>query len=246
MSPDVAVFTNLMSDHLNYYPNMDAYFADKANIFKYQREYDVLIVGENVIDRVRAAIPIANPVLPAPIPLDLQLSLPGEHNRYNAALAAAALKALHIPEDVIRIGLETFPGVEGRLQFLREVNKVRLYNDNNATTPEATVAALNSFPERSIILIAGGSDKGLELDELVSEIQRTCKKVVLLAGTGTAQLQPHVIANVHDSLKGALTEAMESAVAGDTVLFSPAFASFGIFKNEYDRNDQFVELVKAL
>jgi len=246
MSPDIAVFTNFMPDHLNYYPNMNAYFADKANIFKYQTERDTLVVGESVIDLVRKAIPVVNPTLPSPIPLDLQLLVPGEHNRYNAALAAAALKALKIPEDVVRMGLETFPGVEGRLQFMRRVNKVSIYNDNNATTPEATVAALSSFPERTIILIAGGSDKGLELDELVEMIQRTCKKVVLLAGTGTAKLQPSVIANAHDTLKGALTEALEAAQPGDTVLFSPAFASFGMFKNEYDRNDQFVALVKEL
>jgi UDP-N-acetylmuramoylalanine--D-glutamate ligase len=246
MSPDISVFTNLMPDHLNYYPNMNAYFADKANIFKFQTERDTLIVGESIIDRVRAEMPVVNPMLPLPIPLDLQLLIPGEHNRMNAMLAAAALKALRIPEDDVRKGLETFPGVEGRLQLIRTFNKIKIYNDNNATTPEATVAALAAFPERTIILIAGGSDKGLELDELVAEIQRTCKKVVLLAGTGTAKLQSRVIANVHDQLKGALTEAIEAALPGDTVLFSPAFASFGMFKNEYDRNDQFVALVKAL
>jgi UDP-N-acetylmuramoylalanine--D-glutamate ligase len=246
ISPDVAVFTNLMPDHLNYYPNMNAYFADKANIFKYQTDRDTLVVGESVIDRVREAMPSVTPTLPAPIPLDLQLLIPGEHNRTNAALASAALKALHVPEDVIRLGLETFPGVEGRLQFVCEIREIKIYNDNNATTPEATIAALNSFPERTIILIAGGSDKGLDLDELVGEIQRTCKKVVLLAGTGTELLRPRIIATVHDKLNQAFTEAMKDAKPGDVILFSPAFASFGMFKNEYDRNDQFLALVKML
>jgi UDP-N-acetylmuramoylalanine--D-glutamate ligase len=246
MSPDVAVFTNLMPDHLNYYPNMNAYFADKANIFKYQTERDTLVVGESIIDRVRAETPIVNPTLPKPLPLDMQLLVPGEHNRINASLASAALKALHVPEDVIRNGLETFPGVEGRLQLVKTHNKIRIYNDNNATTPEATMAALSAFPERSIILIAGGSDKGLELDEFVSEIQRTCKKVVLLAGTGTASLAPRIIANIHDSLAGAFKEAVDLAQPDDVILFSPGFASFGMFKNEYDRNDQFMALVKQL
>jgi UDP-N-acetylmuramoylalanine--D-glutamate ligase len=246
MSPDVSVFTNFMPDHLNYYPNMNAYFADKANIFKYQTESDALIVGESVIDRVRAMVPIVNPTLPAPIPVDLLLRIPGEHNRMNAALAAAALKALHVPEDQVRDGLETFPGVEGRLQFIRDYKGVKIYNDNNATTPEATVAALNSFPERTIILITGGSDKGLDLDDLIAEILRTCKKVVLLAGTGTAHLESKIVGKVCNSLAEAVQEALSEPKQGDILLFSPGFASFGMFKNEYERNDQFLALVKAL
>ena len=246
ISPHVAVFTNLMPDHLNYYPNMNAYFADKANIFRYQNELDTLIVGDTIIDRVRAEMPSARVILPLPLPLNMPLLILGEHNRTNASLAAEALKVLEIPEDVIQKGLETFPGVEGRLQLVREVRKIKIYNDNNATTPEATVAALNSFPDRTVILIAGGADKGLDLDELVQAIQRTCKRVLLLTGTGTAKLQPSIAAGVHESLQSAVKEAMEAAKPGDAVLFSPAFASFGMFKNEYDRNDQFMAIVKTL
>jgi UDP-N-acetylmuramoylalanine--D-glutamate ligase len=246
ISPRVAVFTNLMPDHLNYYPNMNAYFQDKANIFKYQNDSEILVVGETIVERVRAEMPRSRVVLPKPLPLDMQLLVPGEHNRANAEIAAEALKALLIPEDVIRKGLESFPGVEGRMQFIREIRQVKIYNDNNATTPEATIAALNSFPERTIILIAGGADKGLEMEELVQEIQRTCKRVILLSGTGTTKLQPHLAAGIHDSLAPAVAEAMEAAKPGDVILFSPAFASFGMFKNEYDRNDQFLAIIKAL
>jgi UDP-N-acetylmuramoylalanine--D-glutamate ligase len=246
ISPHVAVFTNFMPDHLNYYPNMNAYFADKANIFTYQVADDVLIAGETIVEQIRDAMPPVRPQLPSPLPMDLQLLIPGEHNRANAALAARALMALKVGEDVIRNGLESFPGVEGRLQYVRDVKGVKIYNDNNATTPEATIAALNSFPERSIVLVCGGSDKGLDLDTLVAEIQRTCEKVVLLAGTGSTKLQTHIVGNVHDTLKGALEEALSTAQPGDVVLFSPGFASFGLFKNEYDRNDQFLALVKSL
>lgn len=246
ISPDVSVFTNLLPDHLNYYPNMKAYFDDKANIFRFQAEEDTLVVGDLIIEQVRAEKPRSKLILPPPIPFDLQLLVPGEHNRTNAAFAASALRVLGLTEEEIRSGLESFQGVEGRLQFVREINKVKIYNDNNATTPEATIAALSSFPERTIVLIAGGSDKGLDLDELVQAIQRTCKRVILLKGTGTDRLHPHLEANVHEAIAEALKEAMSSATPGDVVLFSPAFASFGIFKNEYDRNDQFVALVKAL
>jgi UDP-N-acetylmuramoylalanine--D-glutamate ligase len=77
-------------------------------------------------------------------------------------------------------------------------------------------------------------------------VQRTCKKVVLLAGTGTAKLQPRFAVPVHDSLKSAFDEALSEAKPGEVILFSPAFASFGMFKNEYDRNDQFLNIVKNL
>jgi len=246
MSPDLSVFTNLLPDHLNYYPNMKAYFDDKANIFRFQSEEDTLVVGDLIVEQVRAEKPRSKLILPPPIPLDLQLLVPGEHNRSNAAFAASALRVLGLTEEEIRKGLETFQGVEGRLQFVREINKVKIYNDNNATTPEATIAALSSFPERTIVLIAGGSDKGLDLDELVQAIQRTCKHVVFLKGTGTDRLHPHIAGNVHETIGEALNDAMAAAVPGDVMLFSPAFASFGLFKNEYERNDLFLAAVKAL
>ncbi|MHB1086807.1 MAG: UDP-N-acetylmuramoyl-L-alanine--D-glutamate ligase [Minisyncoccota bacterium] len=253
MSPHVAVFTNLMPDHQNYYTSMDEYFADKANIFRFQRPSDTLVVGHGVEDRVRAAsaswrTPV-EPTVPGDLPKDWQLNIPGGHNRYNASLASSALLALGLTADAIRAGLETFDGVEGRLQLVGEKDGVKIYNDNNATTPEATIAALRALHEgerNSLILIAGGSDKGLDLTELVSEIQKTCKSVMLLAGTGTDALKGKLhAAEVFQNLNTAVDAAFAVATPGDTILFSPAFASFGMFKNEYERNDQFLKLVKS-
>ena len=143
---------------------------------------------------------------------------------------------------------------------MREIGGVKIYNDNNATTPEATIAALKALQESriknhevGIILIAGGSDKGLTLKALADEINRSCKDVALLAGTGTSKLEPlldsrFVIrdSSQHTSLGSAIAQALRLATSDDVVLFSPAFASFGMFKNEYDRNDQFLELLRKM
>lgn len=245
LSPDVAVFTNLMPDHLNYYPDEEAYFSDKASIFRFQREGDTLIAGPKIVDRIRDTHPPIAPVEPAPLP-EIALALEGSHNRENAALAAQALHALGLTEDEIRKGLESFVPVEGRLQFLREVRGVKIYNDNNATTPEATIAAIDSFPPGKVVLICGGADKGLEVKALASLIGTRCKSAYLLSGTGTEKLQQHLIAPVFDSIDAALKAALDASVAGDVLLFSPGFASFGMFRNEYDRNDAFVAAAGTL
>lgn len=248
ISPDIAVFNNLMLDHQNYYGDMDAYFADKANIFAYQKAGDALIVGEGVRGRVEAAHPPVAPQVLAPIPGDWVLQIPGEHNRENAALAAAALRAAAIPEEIIRAGIESFSGVEGRLQLVSEHNGLSIYNDNNATTPEATIAALKALDRgaHNIVLIMGGADKGLPLDGLVQEVHARCKDVILLAGTGTERIREHFPhAPVCTSLEQAVREMRMRATTGDIVLFSPAFASFGMFANEYERNDQFLALITS-
>ena len=257
ISPNIAVFTNLMPDHLNYYPDMEAYFADKANIFRYQQNQqgDALLVGENVLEWVKAA----RPHVPPPIPADWKLKVIGEHNRENASFAVAALRALGISEPEIRAGLESFEAVEGRLQFVREVTGVKLYNDNNATTPEATVAALRALSQKGfrkpLILIAGGSEKWLELKELVTEIKQRTTSVILLTHPnykGSVRLAEELRqAGVSFSESLSLSDAVEKGIKGmnggkGMLVFSPAFASFGMFKNEYDRNDQFIRLVKAL
>lgn len=263
ISPHVAVFTNLMPDHQNYYPNMETYFSDKANIFRYQRAGDFLFAGMSVIERLKAARPSVAPLVPPAIPSDWHLNVIGAHNRSNAACAIAALRALGLSDDNVRAGLESFESVEGRLQFVREINPldlfdklrtgklgaggIKIYNDNNATTPEATIAALRALDagKKNIVLICGGADKGLDAGALLYEIAKTCKRVICLAGTGTSRIAPLMTDySIYDSLDAAVREAIASAEPGDIVLFSPAFASFGMFKNEYDRNDQFMSIVQ--
>lgn len=246
ISPDVSVFTNLMPDHMNYYAgSMDKYFEDKANIFRFQKTGERLIVGRSIEPLVADARPDATIVIPEPLPEEWKLSIPGDHNRENAALARAALEP-YLSDKEIRDGLESFEAVEGRLQFVREVHGVKIYNDNNATTPEATIVALRALGS-NIVLIAGGSDKNLDLTVLAKEIQTRCTHVLLLAGAGTDKLKP-LLGDVliYQNLREALLDAVKTAKSGDTILFSPGFASFGMFKNEYERNDQFLSLVSAL
>jgi UDP-N-acetylmuramoylalanine--D-glutamate ligase len=249
ISPDIAVFTNLMPDHQNYYPDTEAYFADKAHIFQHQRPGDVLVCGGSIRERIEAARPPVATRVPDSIPPEWTLKVIGEHNRDNAALAAEALRSCGLSETVIRAGLESFEPVEGRLQFVREMNGVKIYNDNNATTPEATIAALTALAgdSKDIILIMGGADKGLDASALLYNIATTCKRVILLAGTGTDCVAPMMQDySIFDNLESAVREAVASAQPGDTILFSPAFASFGMFTNEYERNDRFLRIVRSL
>ncbi len=247
ISPSVSVFTNLMPDHQNYYADMDSYFADKANIFLYQKPGDALFVGSGIEERVRAMHPPVEPTVVGELASDWELRIPGIHNRVNAGFAAAALLRLGLTSEAIRAGLESFEGVEGRLQYVGLAGGVRVFNDNNATTPEATVAALRAIDQgrRDIVLIAGGADKNLNLDALVAEIQRTCKSVFLIQGSGTERLKPLLNdPQVFQSLETAVDSAFDAASFGDTVLFSPGFASFSSYANEYERNDHFLSLIK--
>lgn len=263
ISPNVAVFTTFMPDHMNYYKgSMDAYFADKAKIFLNQKGDDVLVVGESVAERVketcgskvRSRVVVADP---ARFPKEWTLQIPGEHNIANAMCAIEAARALGIDDAVIRQAVETYQGVPGRLQFLKESRGVKIYNDNNATTPDATIAGLRSVGDpkkRSVVLIMGGDDKQLDMSALIDEIPKWCSKVVLFKERGTARVRDAIFALTdkgvavyeEEGLKPVVDKAFSVAEAGETILYSPAFSSFGkYFANEFDRNDQFVALVES-
>ncbi len=146
-------------------------------------------------------------------------------------------------DDEIFGALATFPGVPGRLEYVGDIEGVKVYNDNNATTPQATIKALEAVGDAekpNVILLAGGADKGMELVTFTELIPRYCKGTVLLAGTGTDRLKEQVAADVYTDMPTAVNAALSLCAPGDVLLFSPGFASFGLFKNEYDRNDQFV------
>lgn len=266
ISPHISVFTTFYSDHMGYYQgSMEKYFEDKENIFRYQKKNDVLVVGSQAWESVKKTKPISKTVVAKTddLPYEWRLKIPGEHNRANAACALAVARALKIPDEISRKAIENFGGVPGRLEFVREINGVKIYNDTCATTPDATIAALEALNQvrldgtsnltwkNKIVLIMGGSDKGLDMSNLVEEIPKFCKAVFLLPGSGSEklqatsyQLQPNLI-NV-SNLEEAVEESTKAANRGDTILFSPAFASFGMFKNEYDRGEQFNKIVKKL
>ena len=252
LSPDVAVFTTFYRDHMDYYEgDEDAYLKDKAEIFVHQDKDDVLVLGSQIAPRVLEAYPnLKNtPIVATAQSIESwEMQLLGAHNRDNAACAVAAVEALGVERNVIQEGLRSFKGVEGRLELIAEKRGVKFYNDTTSTTPEAAYAALTALNDKEhVILICGGYDKGLDMSLLLNAIPLYTKKVVLLDGSGTKRIQEELKeASVHSSLAAAVSEAIEGASQGDVVLFSPAFASFGMFKNEYDRGDQFVALINNL
>lgn len=260
ISPHLSIFTTFLDDHLNYYHgDAKLYLADKANIFKYQSDHDFLIVGkqaemlikEHYADEVRSKIIIADDET---VPESWRLAMPGIHNRYNAGLAVAAADILGISRDITKAAVENFPGLPGRLELVREYQGIKIYNDTNATTPDATIAGLRALGNESkrVVLIFGGADKNLEMSKLFENIPEYAKAVVLLPGTGSERIKSGFVnlmvpkkAQVK-TLEEAVAKALEFAEAGDSILFSPAFASFGIFTNEFDRGDQFNGIVKKL
>lgn len=256
LSPHIAVFTTLYPDHLNYYEKRpEQYLADKANIFLYQTPEDTLVLGKQcapaVIDtygeRIESKIVVADELK---LPDTWVLRIPGLHNRYDAALALATARALGIDDAASRKSIESFTGVPGRLELVGEKGGIKIYNDTTATTPEATLAALAALSHvghdmSHIILIMGGADKGLDMGALLAKLPEV-KKVIILAGSGTDRIKSELADDVatYDTIADAFAAAMSAAEPGDMILLSPAFASFGMFKNEYDRGDQFNALVQ--
>lgn len=255
LSPQVAVFTNFMPDHMNYYHgDMDAYFADKSNIFRYQSENGVFITTPEVFELAKKVkgVTLGQEVIlvdDSVIPDDTLLAMPGAHNKLNAALAFEALKAIGLKEDEIFAGLASFPGVPGRLERLGEINGVKIYNDNNATTPQATVVglqAVGNLDDKNVILIAGGAYKEISPEVLITEIPKYCKAVFLIPGSGTDLLLGKIEATPVAGVEAAVDAALAIGEPGDVLLFSPGFASFSQFKNEYERNDLFVECINKI
>jgi UDP-N-acetylmuramoylalanine--D-glutamate ligase len=256
ISPQISVFTSFMPDHMNYYKgDTKLYFKDKSEIFNYQKKDDILVIRPDVLPLVKGKnkgkLIIADS---NSFPKTWKIKTPGEHTRENASCAVVVVRHLKIPELKIKNAVESFKGVSGRLEFVKNYKGVKIYNDTCATTPEATVAGLKALvpqvrPGQGVILIAGGTDKNLDPKPLVDAINKYSKEVILLSGSGTDRLvslvssfKSHQTTNLKDAVK----QAVKVAKKGDIILFSPGFASFGMFKNEYDRGDQFMKIVKGL
>ena len=268
VSPNIAVFTTFYDDHMGYYKgDLKQYFSDKAEIFRHQTEDDIFIIGSQVLPYIKKFIgkiknlpaQAGNMIIPKEtLPKGWKFKLPGLHNEYNAMLAVEVARTLGIPDTKIKKALSTFVPVSGRLEFLREVKGIKVYNDNNSTTPEATIAALRAVGDankRKVVLIIGGDNKFLDMSGLIKEIPKFCSKVVLFKERGTDLIREKVFAlkkkgievYEEEGLKDTVARAYSVAKKGETILYSPAFSSFGkYFSNEYDRGDKFVKLIKKL
>lgn len=270
-SPNIAVFTNLMLDHLNFYLKgteslasveerqevaMQKYFTDKAQIYLHQNKDDYLICGEKISKKIGKTVGIKVIANKNIIPKGWKIKILGEHNLENIAYAVSVARVLKIDEKIIKKVVESFGGVEGRLQFLREYKGIKIYNDTTATTPEALEVALKSLSDikkkGKLITISGGSDKKLNNKSIVKSLNKYADYIFLLNGSGTEVIKDAVFKNFKDrvslcdSMKKAVTGAVHVAKRGDIIVLSPGFASFGMFQNEYHRGEEFIKIINKL
>lgn len=181
------------------------------------------------------------------------LALPGEHTRLNVlAAAAAALAAGMSPAEIVH-GIAAVEPVPDRLEAIATIDGVDYVNDTTATTPAASVAALRAFGERDIIAIAGGSEKRVSLAPLAQALADRALRVILLDGAATPRLAELLrerdfaaVDGPAGSMEEAVRLASQAAKPGSVVLLSPGCASFGMFRNEFERGDAFREAVARL
>ena len=269
-SPHVAVITNLAPNHLDVHKDMDEYVQAKKNIFRFQKEGDILVInadneitapmlgggttktfsrqGKDVAVRLEDGWIQRNGenVLRAS-----DILLPGQHNVENYMTAIAAVEGM-VSDDTIRRVAQTFGGVEHRIELVRIKDGVRFYNDSIASSPSRTIAGLRSFPEK-VILIAGGYDKHIPYDDLGPEICQHVKKLFLGGATGAliraaVENCPGEKPEIVDcgDFESAVRAAAAAAVSGDVVLMSPASAAFDQFKNFMVRGAFFKKIVMEL
>ncbi len=253
ISPQYAVITNIYEDHLNRYKGMGEYVNDKKNIYKFQQETDFLFLSEDMNPEYLADF--QNEAISQKIYFskkdtqNYKTNLIGSHNLENIAAARAFALKIGIDEETIKKAVENFQSIEFRLEKIKELEGIIFINDSASTAPIAGIKALNSFEEK-VLLIAGGASKDLDLDNFAKIIKKKCKKVALLEGSDTSRLKEllpeDLILGTFQNLESAVKILYKQAEKGDVILLSPGSASFGIFKNEFDRGEQFNKIVDKL
>lgn len=254
ISPHIAVLTNIFPDHLNRYRTIEDYISAKKIIFQFQGKNDFFITSADWQITKKLAIEAKSQVVffskdTIHPNLAKSIRLKGNHNLANFGAAYKVAKVLGISDDIIGKTLENFEGIPDHLEDIEKINGITFINDTTATIPDATIAALNTF-DAPIILICGGSDKNLDFSEFTKVVNRKAKAVVLLEGTATDKIEKglyarKILGRLSDFEK-AVRVAFQAASLGDVILLSPGAASFGMFKNEFDRGEQFKRIVRDL
>lgn len=269
-SPHIAVCLMVVPEHLDWHIDKDDYFHAKSNLFAHQKKDDIAIyfADSPISHKIASASPgkkisyYAEPgayVKDGNVMIDetaicqtSELKLLGKHNWQNVCAATTAVwQAVQAP-DAIRQILTTFTGLEHRLEFVREVNGVKYYDDSFGTTPETAQVAVEALSQPKI-LILGGSDKGASFDELAKTVASAdIRKVVVIgqmAGKITKALHAVGFTNITPggaNMKEIVDTCRAVAEKGDVVLLSTACASFGMFKDYKDRGNQFKTAVHGL
>ncbi len=251
------VLTTLQPHHLERHGTFEAYVACKLNLLRAQSREDHVFIGAGA-HRQLVALGIEEcPARPVVYDVDETLrgclGVPGDHQLFNASAALAVADTVGVPADIAEEALAGFSGLPHRLQRVRELGGVTYYNDSKSTTPEACMTALDAM-ENEIILLVGGTDRGVDYDVLA---QRIFERVRVVISFGAARnrlsktLREHaaersapVIRTVRE-LDGAVQLAHELARTGDAVLLSPGCPSYDQFNNYQQRGDRFCQLVHA-
>ena len=277
-SPHIAVVTNLAPNHLDVHKDFQEYINAKENIFTHQTAEDIAVFNADnpytleeasrAVGRARMfsrqkeledgvflrgdAIIAQHDGAERQVMTTADIKLPGVHNIENYMAAIAAVDGL-VPDEVIRDFAREFGGVEHRIELIRTRNGVRWYNDSIASSPSRTIAGLNSFKEK-VILIAGGKDKGISYESLGPVINDRVKLLILCGATAgvirqSTEQAPNYegleivdVADYHEAVALANSRARE----GDVVLLSPASTSFDRFANFMERGRVFKDIVNSL
>ena len=246
---DVAVLLNITPDHLDRYANFEAYAASKDRLLHMQTEDHKSVINWDAFMRglINPGAAGFNGIMPVG-PSD-QANWPTLHGPHNAENAGAAIETciwLGVSRAQIDEGLRTYPGLPHRMERVRERAGVLFVNDSKATNPTATAPALAAFDK--IRWICGGQAKTDNLDECAPQFGHV-RKAYTIGEAGelfASLLSPHMAVAECETLERAVGQAAAEAESGDTVLLSPACASFDQFRDFEDRGDQFRELVGAL
>ena len=282
VSPTVSLVTNMYPDHLNIHRSLEEYQEAKKNIFTHQNEDDIVVLNYDnevthsfandakgkviffsskeklqngyIYDNEDGFIKYCEDGKIIPLVNKKDIKLRGIHNYENICAALAVTSKFVDNKDAIEV-LKNFKGVEHRLEFVRELNNVKYYNDSIGTSPASTIAGLNAFDE-NIVLIAGGSDKGLDYKEIGEAIADKVGTLILCGPTAKKIEDATLLAmrNTNKSveifnvknLQEAVSISKEKSKKGDIVLLSPASASFDAFKNFEERGKKFKEFVNQL
>jgi UDP-N-acetylmuramoylalanine--D-glutamate ligase len=272
MSPDIAVLTNISEDHLNRYSSMAAYIEAKRHITRFQNADNWFIVNRNDHDCWESRSVTKAHVVPfgflhaeedgagvehghlywqragirSPLIDANEIPLPGQHVVSNALAASAAALLGGVKLHDVRAALREAHHVPHRQEHVATVNGVDYVNDTTATAPAAAIAALETFQDREIVLIAGGAGKKTNLQRFADLAASRAAWIILLDGEETPRLAELLTAAGAESVIGpvssmqaAVDEATAKAEPGSVVLLSPGCASFGLFRDEFDRGDQF-------
>ena len=280
VSPHIAVITNITPNHLDIHKSYQEYIEAKKRIFAFQNVKDILVLNyDNDITREMKKeaksrviffsgreklkdgyivdddmIKYCNQGLRRHLLKTKDIYVRGKHNYENIAAAMAATSSL-VDFDTQIKAVSKFKGVEHRLEFVREIDEVKWYNDSIGTSPTRTIAGLNAFDE-NIVLIAGGYDKNLDYEPLAKPIIEKVSDLILVGAT-SEKIQNAVKRELKDqeneidiyrckTLEEAVRTAREIAKPKDIVLFSPASASFDMFKNFEERGKKYKEIVNHL